>query len=39
VSELSNYELLQAINVRLKDSGCQVFNEYEMLEISEAMED
>jgi len=39
VSELSNYELLQAINVRLKDSGCQVFHEYEMLEISEAMED
>lgn len=39
VSELTNYDLLQAINVRLGDCGCQKYHDYEILEISEAMQE
>ena len=37
VSELSNYDLLVAINERLHNCGCQKYHDYEILEIAEAM--
>ena len=39
VSELTNYDLLVHINNRLSDCGCQKYHDYEILEISEAMQD
>ena len=39
VAELTNYDLLVHINSRLQDCGCQKYHDYEILEISEAMQD